>query len=349
MTGSIPSKLKIFSRAPINVTTSWDNDDEGVISKVLVTPVFVTDATNLKTQATAKAWTESRRWCYETKQTVHDPASPVVEIHNAPFSALQVVSMEKRSQGGRAYKAIAYGKFYVDLREDVLLDALITVGVQPGGLLNGSYVFAMVNSEMKVVRVGSMLHTKLVELTSLKVTSSIAAKDFIPGYTYFRGTKDDDKGLVYMGAHYAQTLDGEDLREGRLRWGGAEISLGSHGRTWLLKVSPRHKVHVFLDPDVMTRPENATYWHHGLTILKALPKMKRRSNSPFFTSPDNPDTGVEACLQRRLDGFHKRNCEGKQPGHYISDYVYYLQFRSLVKDKDSTPEFTVEQLLNFLR
>ncbi len=92
--------------------------------------------------------------------------------------------------------------FYIDLREDVLLDTIQEVGISPGGVLNGTYLFATVGSQMKLIREGSALHTELIGATTRRNSKKISSKDLEVGgvYATISGQK-----LVFGG--FVDTID----------------------------------------------------------------------------------------------------------------------------------------------
>jgi hypothetical protein len=187
--GSIPEKITyVFAeQVEVAVGCEWDiswyeNDDGPKTVKQKVTPAFPVDSTDTKTMARAISWATSDGWDYDTKQRKvkkHDSK----ELENKPLKEVKVLSLEQRGQGGRAYKALIEN-FYVDLREDVLMDTLLQAGVEPGGILKGEYVWAKMGSQMKLVRVGSELHRLIVEFDSKKNVKPVGKKDLEIGGVY---------------------------------------------------------------------------------------------------------------------------------------------------------------------
>jgi hypothetical protein len=112
--------------------------------------------------------------------------SPVKEItrKNDPIKGIKIVSLEIRSEGGRAYKVITPDDYYFDVREDVLMDAMIEAGISKGGIMNGSYVWAKVGSAMKLVRVGSLLHDALIAATADRTLKKLKYGELQVGHVY---------------------------------------------------------------------------------------------------------------------------------------------------------------------
>jgi hypothetical protein len=89
---------------------------------------------------------------------------PTITTHfNNPITNIRVAGLETRGNGGRAYKVVIDDLYYFDLREDVLLEAMIECGINKGGILNGEYIWVKIRSHMKLIRVGSPLHKEMIK------------------------------------------------------------------------------------------------------------------------------------------------------------------------------------------
>jgi len=208
--GSIPSEIAIIMTKPIKVSVgcpwdiSWssgdddedDEDDADESVKIEVTPSFITDAASTKSIATGKLW---------AARGVSDKNfSPTVEIRkNVPIKNVVLCSLESRGNGGRAYKVIADG-VYVDMREDVIIDAMLQEGVKKGGILGGEYIWVKLGAQSRLIRVGSTLHDKVKLIVHRKQLKEIPAKDFVPGTIY--ATKKDERAL-YLGSINTVSLE----------------------------------------------------------------------------------------------------------------------------------------------
>lgn len=193
--GSIPEKITYVS-APereVNVGCEWDiswhnSPDEPKTVKEKVLPAFPVDSTDDKTMKRAVDWASRGTWDHTTN-TVIKQTHAVMEVENKPIKNVKVLSLEQRGEGGRAYKALI-DKFYIDLREDVLVDTLLQSGVEPGGILKGEYVWAKLRSQMKLVRVGSELHRLIKEFDSKKDIKPVGKRDLEVGGVYQDRKKD---------------------------------------------------------------------------------------------------------------------------------------------------------------
>ena len=162
--GSIPEKLiYIYSKS-----TCIDGE--------LVHPTFIADANKSETIETGVNWAEIKEW--DKKNS--DVSVSKLEVNNEPVSKVRISSLEKRGRGGRAYKVIVTlpnksESFYVDLREDVLMDTILEKGIDKKGILKGDFIWARVNTDMKLIRIGSKLHEEMIQstkLNSVKISKS---------------------------------------------------------------------------------------------------------------------------------------------------------------------------------
>jgi hypothetical protein len=180
--GHIPEKIcYVFSdevEKPIGCEwdiASWRDDDDISYVKEKVLPAFPTEEGHEKSLETAKAWAE-QSW-YGAKK------AKVETVDNKPIKNVRLFSLEHRGEGGRAYKVLV-DKYFVDLREDVMMDTLLNVGIKAGGILQGEYIWAKLGSQMKLVRVGSTLHTLILEFESKKAMKPIGKNDLVVGGVY---------------------------------------------------------------------------------------------------------------------------------------------------------------------
>lgn len=194
MTGNIPSKLKLFVCDPIKITVKYDDCDIQIGNTFMASETYISDAANKKTCETGQKWAEqkSNRYNYDTKSYYKTNFS-VEEVDNVPIKNVVITSLEHRGQGGRAYKVIVNNRYYVDLREDVLLDAILHVGINSGGKLMGEYLFAKVGSQMKLIRIDSALYNELIKSTAMGNTTKV--KNLKIGRVYESKTET----LVYLG------------------------------------------------------------------------------------------------------------------------------------------------------
>lgn len=160
--GYIPLDVTIVSAPKIRISTKWDySEDESSILERDVCPAFALPAGDEKRLETARNWVS--HFCQRTRGREEGPKE--ITISNSP-QRLYVCGLEIRGEGGRAYKVVNSENFYFDLREDVMLEAMLECGVEKGGLLGGRFLWAVVGSQMKLIRENSFLHQIMQEATA---------------------------------------------------------------------------------------------------------------------------------------------------------------------------------------
>lgn len=273
--GKIPQKIKLFCRPEITITYSRWSDvgfKDTLAEEVKAIPTFIVDASNLKTQKTAADWAGCAQWHWDpvTGKRV-DVSKPytVVEADNLPVKSVRIIGLSIRGNGGRAYQALVDEKYLVDLREDVLLDTMLHVGIDVNGVLKGQYIFAQVNSEMKIIRVNSKLHDLMTEST--KISDAKAITNFIPGHIYESKTKK----ALYLGELWH--VDYEETQ-----------AYGRYAYTCDIVQLPPTKCHVFIEMRVSSENtmqdilnKNLKYFHITVDIVKgSLSKAYKIDHGP---------------------------------------------------------------------
>ena len=217
--GSIPKNMRIYSKQTevwkldeMYDTGGWWRSSQRVVAEkpVVIEVVgrkgFAVNRDSAGFNKTAEKWSSAQTWGYvELKplsrlELLLSQDEEVGEIYedrpNDPMTGLQLITLEIRGEGGRAWKVKASDGYVYDLREDALLEAMMTVGVQPGGLVNGDWVWCVQGSQMKLIRVGSATHSALTETTDRKGLKPIPAKQLIQYHLYERPAGQQD---LYLG------------------------------------------------------------------------------------------------------------------------------------------------------
>lgn len=216
--GNIPEKITyIYSQtSKVVVGCEWDSDWKDPNfedSKIEVTPAFPADTVNPKSIATGESW--ARSW----RMTKQEPIQHK-EIENKGITDIRVIRLDKRAKGGRAYKVIADG-FYVDLREDVLIDAMLKTGVKEEGILQGKFIWARIGSEMKLIREGSAIHKKVLSFMDRKALTKIKNSELEVGGIY-TGLKKDK--VVFLGFVDTYIYKDLDLQTKQTNWRDAKAT-----------------------------------------------------------------------------------------------------------------------------
>ena len=184
LVANIPSNVTYFWSNQIEVGFSWDGDDDNTVSnEVDVLPSFCSDSDNAKTLVSGEEWAKRYSvWDNTTKSYV---CSPVHKISrdNKPISGVRIVSLERRSQGGRAYKVVTKDGHYFDLREDVLLDIISNASIS-NSVISCDLLWCKIGAEMKLIRVDSDLHKHAIESTAVKKAGPIPASQLVAGKIY---------------------------------------------------------------------------------------------------------------------------------------------------------------------
>ena len=199
ISGNIPTKLTLISRSAEEIENHFEGIEES-INKIKVLPTFVADSVNENSIQRGMDWAGGRPW--ETKKY----KGKKTETDNAPLTDIRIIGLEYRSEGGRAYKVLFGAKdYYADLREDVLLEAILSVGIEAGGRLNGEYLWARVGSQMKLVRIGSSLHTANLDSMQYKAKPKISIKNLEIGRIYIDSREFEH---LYLGKYSIRNFHG---------------------------------------------------------------------------------------------------------------------------------------------
>ncbi len=234
--GNIPENVTYFFSATKKLESYWEDDalHAGWVGQE-VTPAFCSDSINVKTMETGRNWANG--WWNQKKVEVKETSRK-----NDPIKGIKIISLEKRSEGGRAYKVVTLDNFYFDLREDVLMDTMLNAGISKDGILNGTYIWARVRSEMKLVRVGSALHDALLVSTSDRTLKKLSYGNLEVGHIYKGKGAEQFIFLGYVdcsdceyepkrgyGVSGPATISRTEIRNGLLLWSYDERSFSSGG------------------------------------------------------------------------------------------------------------------------
>ena len=193
-------------------------------NEVTVLNTFPYNPESSSSSGTAKSWANNNK----SKAGV---VPPEVVLDNEPFE-VTIIDLDIRMQGGRAYKVIDEKRRMFDLREDQVLEAIGTCGINPGGKINGKFQWGISGSQCKLALVGGGLHNEMLEglnnaKKEVKLKESgemITPGKCVPGCVYRRL----DKYVLYVGKfkypgekkfiHATLDLDGPDAEPYFLDW-----------------------------------------------------------------------------------------------------------------------------------
>ena len=177
--GKIFEKVSYVFSTPINAAIGcpeelnnlWDDEVKNKAKMEKVYPTYPIDASNSKTLISAKKWQKNKS---KTK---------IVTVNNDPIKNIRIFSLEFRNQGGRAYKLLIDSKYYVDLREDVLMDILLNAKVE-NGIIEADLIWATVGSQVKLIRVNSEIYNNIKNYQNKVALPKINKNDLVVGGVY---------------------------------------------------------------------------------------------------------------------------------------------------------------------
>ncbi len=175
---------------------------------VRVRDTFPLNPDSKTSSETAKRWAEGYSWWVKVGQK--QAPEYISRGTNSEFG-VRILGLEKRSEGGRAYKVVLSAAnlpsdMCFDLREDMLLEAISVEGIERYGMCVGKFVWAIIGSQNKMIPVGGKTWLEIKgEEAKREKQGVISLKDLIPGRVYLQ--KDDTKH-VYIGKVTHPDLDG---------------------------------------------------------------------------------------------------------------------------------------------
>lgn len=270
--GGIPDKITYVVKKAVQVHRGWHGVDIDLMSlaaPVKAIPAFPVDPSSKTALDTAMRW---------AREASHP--SPHVETDNAPIAEVEIITIEARAEGGRAYKVRLRGvhdgsggdSLYADMREDVVLDAMLVNGVKKGGTLKGPFVWGRLQSQLRLVRVGSTLHTAMVEAAKRMAKALVHPKYYIKGGIYLTRK---GEAVLYLGKcdydEFAYVYESKEQQ----RWGingriaRKEVRDGHlwYGlRTWGADPKKKDAEHWVQSVGQLYKPE--TIWIFGMRRIK---------------------------------------------------------------------------------
>lgn len=190
LVGKIPEKIIYVCRAPhyVPIGSEFDyvdmKDGSKKFQTILATPSFIVEHDNPKTIITAEKWANY----------YNNTHCKSVTVENKAIKKVRITSLEKRYQDSSTYKCIVDDTYYVDLKEDILLETVLNCGIT-NGYLNSEFVWATGRGGMYLVRVGSERYKSIINYDSL---SKRVPDPLEIGYVY--SDKNLDKYL-YLGKY----------------------------------------------------------------------------------------------------------------------------------------------------
>lgn len=145
---SVPDKLGVILRPETSISQDYTGE------RLACRPAFVTD---FYAEYMLK---KAREWGAGVGRTKALPSElEEVTVPNDPLTRLVVTSIVHRREGGVALKVITEQGWLVDLREPEFMEAALT-GTLHASVITGEFVWSRGITQMRLVRVGSQLHTE---------------------------------------------------------------------------------------------------------------------------------------------------------------------------------------------
>ncbi len=239
--GKIPGRIILISAATTTFKGGWEDIDISLAENQHVIPCFAADAESVDNVA------QGRKWMRDFNAGHRLGPTTVAEetIDNEPRH-YTIVGLDKRQEGGRSFKVVDGDNRLFDMREDVLLETIMSVGCDAGGRLLGKFIFARVETQMRLIRVDSRLHQEMVKSEARRQSKNVAADELVAGGVYAnrRGlviylgrvsTIDDTSGRAVQGEHLSIALSKLDQKDPARAFQNALINASSAGSFQLSK------------------------------------------------------------------------------------------------------------------
>jgi hypothetical protein len=237
-----------------------------------------------------------------------------VVVDNSPIDNIKVIGLDIRGNGGRAYKVVINDLYYVDMREDVILDVMFETGIQAGGKLNGTFIWVKYGAQLKLVRIGSQLHKEfIIENERYESFVEIKPKDVEVGGLY---EMKSGKILLYLGKmNYYRYY--QNIKRG---WSYSKDE-------YYDKHIVKEKSHVFLEMSSYEKPkksikdfierkrDNLRYY---LDFKTSIPKFVKKVKQ----IEENPEVEVAATLIREIA--IKNDVKDYKNNQYAHNYDWKL-------------------------
>jgi hypothetical protein len=213
--GSIPDKIKYIypdSNVDVSVNTGsrWDIYDEidsDKNIKVKVTKVSVVDASDQTSITREITYAANGGYNFKTKSNVVRTYS-IEEVDNTPIKNIKLLTQNS---------VLINDKYFVNIDDGVLVETILKVGINAGGVLNGEFVWVKQKNHLMLARVGSNLHETIKNYQDKSKESIVPKKNFDVGGIY-----KDAKGnkAVFLG--FVCTTKYGEIRSTPIKYGSVD-------------------------------------------------------------------------------------------------------------------------------
>ena len=177
----IPIKVDYICKKEQTVSCYFREDLEGKkpIKEVDCVPIYAVDHGKMTSANINWAGTKNP----EIITTVNEKIKNVIVVNYQPASTTRMT-----------FKVLINGYYLAEIREDVLLEAMLTVGIDKGGKLNGEYIWGHNAQGLRLIRIGSTVFKDYIAV--IKSVKKIPNKDIKIGGVYKRRS---GKQYMYLG------------------------------------------------------------------------------------------------------------------------------------------------------
>ncbi len=123
-------------------------------------------------------------------------------LKNTEINEIQLIE-SNNIHNNSYFNVLIHGTYIVKLHHSILLDIIINKQVYHGNFIGSSFIWANINSHMKLVRVGSNLYNDVIKYINYKKKIKVKTKDLIVGEIY-----ENSRNLyLYLGKVNTASID----------------------------------------------------------------------------------------------------------------------------------------------
>jgi hypothetical protein len=301
--GSIPVEIVYVLGEKTTVTSRWDNTferrEQPRYTEVVPVSVFgAGDQTKIK-KAVKQAASASMSFI----------DTPTLKLENKPMTGLRILNREF-SGSEKVYKVLNLDGLFFEIHDDVLLETMLNSGIKPNGVLEGEFLWASINNEMKLVRKDSELFDVLLETGDREFLSFIEKNSLKVGgiYESRRGEK-----LVFLGHAVSETwrfewLNNKNVFFNTMLFTGDKPFLRKKNVTLLLwvEIPPFASTNNEITLRFLTKNLESTLLHHTFTTTRSSTVIRKLGELPV------PENVIEIVRKMSVETYKLRIKHGER-------------------------------------
>lgn len=304
--GFIPVEIVYVLGEKTTVTSRWDNTFERKEQPryTEVVPVNVFDANE---QAKIKKATKQAALVASVSKNFID--TPTLKLENKPMTGLRILNREF-SGSEKVYKVMNLDGLFFEIHDDVLLETMLNSGIKPNGVLEGEFLWASINNEMKLVRKNSELFDVLLETGDREFLSFIEKNSLKVGgiYESRRGEK-----LVFLGHAVSETwrfewLNNKNVFFNTMLFTGNKPFLRKKNVTLLLwvEIPPFASTNNEMMLRFLNKNLESTLLHHTFTTTRSSTVIRKLGELPV------PENVIEIVRKMSVETYKLRIKHGER-------------------------------------